>query len=584
MATTLEYILKLRDDFSGKFSKITIGVDKLTDKFNKATKEPKKLGSSIDDLRAKLDGVNKVKFSTHLAKEFQSAHIAAEKLEKKIAKMQKGISGDGIMSNVSEWRKDFSSNLPGADLIKNPLTLATAGVAGIWGATQKALESGKEKTQLQVLTGSKQIGETMFNELTKFATDTVFGTELYGMAGDMLSYGIKDSDVMPLMKQLGDISMGDANKLGALSLAFSQVSGTGKLMGQDLNQMINAGFNPLQEISRTTGESMESLKDRMSKGKVTVEEVRNAFTTATGSGGKFNGMLEQIANTPFGQLEGFKGQLEQIAVQIGTVFIPVFSKLMQGLTWLMDKAAPIIEPLAIVIGVLSVGLLGLAAAQWAVNVAMLANPIGLIIVAIVALIALIVSAINKFDEWGAAILLLLGPIGWIVNMVMALKNNWNSIKEAFTDGGILAGIKRIGIVLLDAILYPVQQLLGMLAKIPGMAKIAEGAAGKIANIRKKLEIVDPPKKKEVVEEGIDDPLKSQFDVNGIATGLDNHKRTNEAIVTGGQKNTTINISMKSMVELIQITASNMKEGTQNMEDQVADALLRTIAMATTTAG
>jgi hypothetical protein len=74
----------------------------------------------------------------------------------------------------------------------------------------------------------------------------------------------------------------------------------------------------------------------------------------------------------------------------------------------------------------------------------------------------------------------------LINMIMSFKRNWDSIVSAFKDGGILAGIKRIGIVLLDAILYPVQQLLELLAKIPGLGNLAGSGAEKIQNIRDKL--------------------------------------------------------------------------------------------------
>ncbi|MDY3536382.1 tape measure protein, partial [Riemerella anatipestifer] len=136
-------------------------------------------------------------------------------------------------------------------------------MGGLWSATEKSMEAGKEKMKLQTLASTQEVGTALYDGLTKFATDTVFGTEVYDMANQMLANGIKDADVLPIMQQLGDISMGDANKLGSLSLAFAQINGKGKLAGQELLQLINAGFNPLQVLSEKTGESMESLTKRM---------------------------------------------------------------------------------------------------------------------------------------------------------------------------------------------------------------------------------------------------------------------------------------------------------------------------------
>ena len=126
------------------------------------------------------------------------------------------------------------------------------------------------------------------------------------------------------------------------------------------------------------------------------------------------------------------------------------------------------------------------AAQWLLNVAMDANPIGLIIIGIAALIALIVLVIAKYDEWGAALSLFLGPLGLIINVIQSFRRNWEMVVKAFKTGGILGGIKAIGKVLLDAVLMPVQQLLSLLGKIPGMANLAAGGVEKIQQIRDNL--------------------------------------------------------------------------------------------------
>lgn len=118
------------------------------------------------------------------------------------------------------------------------------------------------------------------------------------------------------------------------------------------------------------------------------------------------------------------------------------------------------------------------AAQWLWNAAMAANPIGLIIAAIIALIAWGAVLVNNYNEWGAAAAMLSGGLGLILNIVMSIMNKWDAIKLAFTSGGMLEGIYAIGIAIYDAILYPIQQLLEILGKINGPigAAAASGAA------------------------------------------------------------------------------------------------------------
>lgn len=126
------------------------------------------------------------------------------------------------------------------------------------------------------------------------------------------------------------------------------------------------------------------------------------------------------------------------------------------------------------------------AAQWLLNVALTANQIGIIIVAIGALIGLVIWAIAKYDEWGAALLMFMGPIGMIINLFQSFRRHWDSIVQAFKTGGILGALKRIGAVILDALLYPMQQLLNLIAKIPGMGGLAGSLNDKIDGMRERL--------------------------------------------------------------------------------------------------
>ncbi len=116
------------------------------------------------------------------------------------------------------------------------------------------------------------------------------------------------------------------------------------------------------------------------------------------------------------------------------------------------------------------------AAQTGLNIVMAMNPIGLIVAAVIALIALTVVVIKKWNEWGAALTLILGPFGLLISLVQSFRNNWDNITKAFKEGGIIAGIKAIGATIFDAILYPIQQSLQLLGKIPGLGIANTGAA------------------------------------------------------------------------------------------------------------
>lgn len=175
------------------------------------------------------------------------------------------------------------------------------------------------ETSFATLLGDPEKGKKLFQDITKFATSTpMLEKTLAAGAQTMLGFNIEAEKVMTILQQIGDISMGDSQKFQSLTLAFSQASSTGKLMGQDMLQMVNAGFNPLAEISRTTGKSMKELKEDMSNGKISIDMLEDAFKTATSEGGKFNGMLENMSKTMEGAQSNLEGAFQKLFNDLGT--------------------------------------------------------------------------------------------------------------------------------------------------------------------------------------------------------------------------------------------------------------------------
>ena len=163
----------------------------------------------------------------------------------------------------------------------------------------------------------KTNGDKLFGDIKEYAASTpLMMNDLAKGAQTLLGFNIEAEKVMPILRQIGDISMGDSQKFNSLTLAFAQMSSTGKLMGQDLMQMVNAGFNPLEEISRKTGKSIGELKNEMSSGAISSKMVQDAFISATSAGGKFFGMADEGSKTLNGQIsmlqESFDNMFNEI--------------------------------------------------------------------------------------------------------------------------------------------------------------------------------------------------------------------------------------------------------------------------------
>lgn len=173
------------------------------------------------------------------------------------------------------------------------------------------------QTSFKTLAG-EQIGGELFEQIKEYELHTpMIMQDLASGAQTMLAFNIPAQDVMQHLKAIGDISMGDSEKFKSLTLAFSQMSATGKLMGQDLLQMINAGFNPLQVISEQTGKSIGQLKEEMEKGAITTKMVQDAFHAAASEGGQFNGMLEAQSKTLKGAISNLEGAWQYMLNDIG---------------------------------------------------------------------------------------------------------------------------------------------------------------------------------------------------------------------------------------------------------------------------
>lgn len=201
--------------------------------------------------------------------------------------------------------------------------LAVIGGAGVLKALGSEIirvrgEFQSMQTAIETMVGKDMAGQLIpqIKELAKISPLTM--SDMVGAEKMMLGFNIQAEDTIKYLKAISDISMGESSKFNSLTLAFSQMSAAGKLMGQDLNQMINAGFNPLQIISEKTGKSIATLKDEMSKGAVSAEIVQQAFIDATSAGGKFYNMSENASKTINGQLSMMQDALDSVFNELGT--------------------------------------------------------------------------------------------------------------------------------------------------------------------------------------------------------------------------------------------------------------------------
>lgn len=246
---------------------------------------------------------------------------------------------------------------------------AKAAVGGFLGAFaasalvdfgRQAIDAQSKVEQLEIsfrtLLGSQEKASALIAEIKSYGTVTPYDTEGLAQAARlMLSYGMSSSKIMPTLQMLGDIAMGDKDKLQSLTLAFSQMSASGRVCKEDLNQMVDAGFNPLQIISEKTGKSIGELTDEVSKGAISVQDIEQAFIDATSEGGKFHNMVNNMSDSIAGKTAQMTDNWEAFKASIGGLLKPAYLGAIQDTTSAIDTMTKAIERLRAIAGDVTVG-------------------------------------------------------------------------------------------------------------------------------------------------------------------------------------------------------------------------------------
>ena len=370
-----------------------------------------------------------------------------------------------------------------------------------------------------------------------------------------MSFGISADNAKKYLNQIGDISMGNAEKLSGLTLAFSQVQSAGKLTGQDLLQMINQGFNPLNIISKETGESMASLKERMSEGGVSAEEVAHAFEIATSKGGLFYQGMEKGAKTTEGQISTLKDSFKEATGSLTEALLPTLLSLVQTLTkvanWFSNLSESGKRTILIIGGIVAsigplikVGL-GIAKivsafktfvtiikslevatklmtiAQGALNVVMALNPITLIIIAIVALIAILVLLWNKCEWFRNGVMAIFEVIKTHITMVInilkpIIQTIITIVQEILT--ALAPVINFIKTLVINYIKFYITMMItiirGIIAVIQSVVNFASSIPGKVKSFVSKIVNFFKEAPKKMLNIGLDI-------VKGIGNGITN---------------------------------------------------------------
>lgn len=409
--------------------------------------------------------------------------LTKEQLEKGLKSLKSDLnslekSTSGISSKLSKGLSSIGNVATKAGKaltvgLTTPLiALGTAGVK--YNAQMEDFEAN-----LTTLLGNADKAKDMLNDLKEMANTTPFETsDLLEATQMMLGFGLAADKTQGYLQTLGDISMGNTEKLMSLTRAFSQIGAAGKATMEDINQMIDAGFNPLQIMSETTGKSMADLRDEVSAGKISFEDIAEAMQIATSEGGRYYNAMEKASQTMNGKLSTAMDALKTALGELTQSLLPIVTKVVEKITeWAnafvnLDQGTQetilkiagllvVAGPILSIVGKISSGISTLIPLVSKIGKAftsggsavkllssvfkLLTNPVTIVIALIGAVIGIIIYLWNTNEDFRNAIINAWNSIcdffkaipGFFQGIWESIKNffinGWNSIVSFFTE-------------------------------------------------------------------------------------------------------------------------------------------------------
>lgn len=486
------------------------------------------------------------------------------KLKKEISATQKEldrVNTGGMEKKVSgaagRMRNAFSSlvaPIAGAFAVSG-ITAFVGGVAKAAGVQQQFDASLKNMLQ------SKERADALSAQVKGFAATTPFELpEVQDATRKMLAFGFGAEETIPTLRRLGDVAAGLGQPVGDLAYLYGTTRVQGRLYTNDLMQFANRGIPIIEELSKVLGVSQAEVRGLVEKGKVGFPQVEQVFKNLTAAGSKFGGLMEAQSHTITGQMSNLSDAWGQFKSDLGQSMAPLITSVIGGLSggieYLRDTfewvqahgplVKGVLTGIAVAVGVYTAALavnstttfyntlltkgavvaLGLqtvwtnlataatslwTGAQWLLNAALTANPIGVVVMAIAALVAGVIYAWYHFESFRAGVMgvweVLKATFAWVASAVRpiidglvlgfqlwwaSVQATWAALVGMFQDigtwlGHVWEGVQGfIGKVteafsrLADILMAPFKKVFEVLSHIPGFSKLV-GFANDIGN-------------------------------------------------------------------------------------------------------
>lgn len=489
--------------------------------------------------------------------------------------------------------------------------LAGAGIAaGVVGIAKLGVEMEQTRVSFSTFLGDAGKANVLISELNEFANVTPFdNAQIISASKALLTAGVTAEGMTDQLKTIGDVAAGAGVPITELSQIFAKATNKGKLQAEELNQFAERGIPILDVLAKKWGMNKAEVLKMGEKGKITADVMKEAFSTMSGEGGRFFNMMEKQSETAGGKISTLIGKLQMMGIAIGEKLVPIIAKM-------ADKLIAFVEYInknQTVFKVVGGAILGMATAivtiigaikawsavQAVINFLLTANPIGLIVVAIGALVGAIIAAWQTSETFRGVLFGLWEGLKLVGNAIFdsliapleGFMTVWQGLKEVFSGKGagtLIDGIKAIGKSIFNLLLQPLFAMTEIFDKIAGTSFTKDiekftGATSVFSGVEGAV--------KDGFQAGVDDFNK---DEKGAATAggttaggttagalAATAGKTGKGLNSGIDKVTssapkTFNINIENLVKDFKIQTANLKESAEETKEAILQTLITAV--------
>jgi tape measure domain-containing protein len=428
MNNTIEFVLRMRDMMSSNITRVSStsqsAFNRMSQSANQVTQRNRVLGMSFNELQSKIRDVENTISRSTIPSQIAAARRELASLQSQSSRHSGNLNGSTGSGGVG------IGAIAGGTVLGNVVTQGISLITdGIGSMIRGSMEKETAIAGMSTFIGKKDASDA-YKNIQKDAEATPFDTaSLLVVNRSLISAGLNARNARTDSMNLANavVAVGGTNDtLTRMAANMQQIKTVGKATAMDIRQFGIAGINIYEMLARSTGKSINQVKEM----DVTYEQLAQSMAIAAGNGGIYQNALNNAMNTQTGKWSNLKESITNRLTAIGDAFSPLTNKVMdlgarfaksgdyviKFANWL-NSSATSAKIFLITISALTAGFVTYQAimggvalwtgivtkAQMLWNLALTANPIGIVVVAIGALIGGLVMAYNKFDGFRAMV-------------------------------------------------------------------------------------------------------------------------------------------------------------------------------------